>query len=229
MSVASAINLLRNLKLDNSKTQQEPVQINETFLELFLIELINSTVSASLSEISKTRNLVLSSNNSQDLSPKTNSETFNPVEQELIQSGLTEHEKLLIEKKLDEIGFRVGQKISERYTAEIQRFVDAIGVIKFICKEIWYSLFNKQIDNLKTNHKGIYIIQDLRFKWITKISNYQTNSLAKEKTSQYLHLVTGMLRGILERVGITSTVTFDIEDSPQCSFQIKITKSRLGV
>ena len=34
-----------------------------------------------------------------------------------------------------------------------QRFGDHLEVIKFICKEFWAELFQKQVDNLKTNHR----------------------------------------------------------------------------
>lgn len=42
--------------------------------------------------------------------------------------------------------------------------------MKFICKNFWEQIFKKQIDNLKTNHQGIYVLTDNRFKFLTQMS-----------------------------------------------------------
>lgn len=63
--------------------------------------------------------------------------------------------------KLEAMGYKVGMAYVERYimltndsaTADRSRFIDNLDVVKFICKDFWVSLFKKQIDNLKTNHK----------------------------------------------------------------------------
>ena len=36
--------------------------------------------------------------------------------------------------------------------------------IKFICKDLWPTIYNRPIDNLKTNHKGIFLLEDYLFK-----------------------------------------------------------------
>lgn len=38
-------------------------------------------------------------------------------------------------------------------TADRPRFGEPLEVIKFICKEFWAEMFQKQADNLKTNHR----------------------------------------------------------------------------
>lgn len=45
-----------------------------------------------------------------------------------------------------------------------------LDCIKFICKDLWTLLFRKQIDNLKTNHRGIYVLTDNRFQPLSRIS-----------------------------------------------------------
>jgi hypothetical protein len=40
-----------------------------------------------------------------------------------------------------------------RITVDRPRFNEPLEVIKFICKEFWAELFQKQVDNLKTNHR----------------------------------------------------------------------------
>ena len=58
-----------------------------------------------------------------------------------------------------------------RATKEWQRFKDELDIMKFVCKEFWSTLFKKQIDNLRTNHMGIYVLLDNRFRFITQMSN----------------------------------------------------------
>ena len=58
--------------------------------------------------------------------------------------------------RLEELGFRVGQGLCERFARDRPRFTDQLDVIKFICKDIWTVAFRKQIDNLKTNHRVCY-------------------------------------------------------------------------
>ena len=56
--------------------------------------------------------------------------------------------------RLEGLGFRVGQGLSERFSRDRPRFTDSLDVIKFLCKDLWVILFKKQIDNLKTNHRA---------------------------------------------------------------------------
>lgn len=45
-----------------------------------------------------------------------------------------------------------------------------LDAIKFICKDLWILLFKKQIDNLKTNHRGIFVLTDSRFQPMGRMS-----------------------------------------------------------
>jgi hypothetical protein len=55
--------------------------------------------------------------------------------------------------RLERLGFRVGEGLSERFSRDRPRFTDQLDVIKFLCKDVWTVVFKKQIDNLKTNHR----------------------------------------------------------------------------
>lgn len=57
-----------------------------------------------------------------------------------------------------------------RHTRDIPRLNEPMDIVKFICKEFWILLFKKQIDNLKTNHKGTFVLQDNNFKWFARMS-----------------------------------------------------------
>ena len=76
--------------------------------------------------------------------------------------GLPETEvfKDIVYFRLDLLGFRVGQGLSERFSRDKPRFTDNLDVIKFLCKDLWGMVFKKQIDNLKTNHRVSILIRE---------------------------------------------------------------------
>lgn len=47
---------------------------------------------------------------------------------------------------------------------------DALEVVKFVCKDLWIALYDKQIDNLRTNHRGAYVLLDNSFKPLSRVS-----------------------------------------------------------
>lgn len=118
------------------------------------------------------------------------------------------------------MGFSTGYRLIERMTKEMPRFKDELDTVKFICTDFWSSVFKKQVDNLRTNHQGIYVLQDNSFRFLKQISN----------TSQYLdvapaHVVftCGLIRGTLANLGVTSIVTAEITGSmPSCKFHIQV-------
>lgn len=71
------------------------------------------------------------------------------------------------------IGFAAGYKIMERLTREWPRFKDELDTMKFICTDFWTCIYKKQIDNLRTNHQGVYVLQDNSFRFLTNFSNSQ--------------------------------------------------------
>jgi hypothetical protein len=120
---------------------------------------------------------------------------------------------------LEYIGFSTGYRLIERLTREMPRFKDELDTVKFICTDFWSSVFKKQVDNLRTNHQGIYVLQDNTFRFIRQISN----------TSQYLdvapaHVVftCGLIRGTLANLGINAIVTAEIVTMPSCKFHIQV-------
>ncbi len=58
----------------------------------------------------------------------------------------------------------------DRYTMDHQRFQDTLEIIKFICKEFWQLVYKKQVDNLRTNHKGVYVLNDNKFRPLLHVS-----------------------------------------------------------
>ncbi|XP_076832917.1 trafficking protein particle complex subunit 6B, like [Brachyhypopomus gauderio] len=122
---------------------------------------------------------------------------------------------------LEGMGFRVGQGLIERFTKDSPTFKDDLDIMKFLCKEFWSSIFRKQIDNLRTNHQGTYVLQDNKFSLLTSISSGKQHL---EEAPKYLAYSCGLLRGALSTLGLESVVTADVSLMPSCKFQIVIQK-----
>ncbi|KAF9931979.1 Trafficking protein particle complex subunit 33 [Linnemannia zychae] len=128
--------------------------------------------------------------------------------------------------KLEMIGFRVGERLIERISKDRMRFTDNLDVVKFICKEVWMFLFKKQVDNLKTNHRGVYVLQDNNFRWFNRMAHDQSSVESVKKVTPHLWFPCGILRGILSNLGIASVVVAETSSLPTCTFQIKIAKTQ---
>ncbi|CAB4060424.1 TRAPPC6 [Lepeophtheirus salmonis] len=94
--------------------------------------------------------------------------------------------------------------------------IDELDLMKFICKDFWVSVFRKQIDNLRTNHQGVYVLQDNTFKFLNKISD---GKQYLEFAPRYMAFTCGLLRGTLANLGIVSVVTADVTSMPSVKFQ----------
>ncbi|XP_054256318.1 trafficking protein particle complex subunit 6B isoform X1 [Indicator indicator] len=123
--------------------------------------------------------------------------------------------------KLESMGFRVGQGLIERFTKDTARFKDELDIMKFICKDFWTTVFRKQIDNLRTNHQGIYVLQDNKFRLLTQMS---AGKQYLEHAPKYLAFTCGLIRGGLSNLGIKSIVTAEVSSMPACKFQVMIQK-----
>ncbi|KAL6704651.1 hypothetical protein ACN47E_008048 [Coniothyrium glycines] len=144
--------------------------------------------------------------------------------------------------RLESLGYRVGLGVVERFSRDAPRPTAPLDAIKFLCKDLWTLLFRKQIDNLKTNHRGIYVLTDNTFKPLTRMSfdtkKYdaamqtalvqQTGDVAlgRDANSQarvqpFLYFPAGVIRGCLASLGITATVTAESTALPGATFQIR--------
>ncbi|KAG2258408.1 hypothetical protein Bca52824_077702 [Brassica carinata] len=136
----------------------------------------------------------------------------------------------LAARRIEAIGYQVGHQLSERYTMERPRFSDHLEAIKFICKDFWSEVFKKQIDNLKTNHRGTFVLQDNKFRWLSRVSidpssdketedpSTPGESKAAQAVSMYLYFPCGIIRGVLSNLGIPCAVSADISSLPTCEF-----------
>ncbi|KAH8689705.1 BET3 family protein [Talaromyces proteolyticus] len=125
--------------------------------------------------------------------------------------------------RLDSLGYRVGQGLAERFSRDRPRFADNLDVIKFVCKDLWTILFRKQIDNLKTNHRGVYVLTDNAFRPLAKMS-MSVRSEAVSRAEAFLWFPCGLIRGCLANLGINATVQAETSELPGATFQIKATQ-----
>lgn len=63
-----------------------------------------------------------------------------------------------------------GSRPRRSFSRDRPRFNDTLDVIKFLCKDLWTLVFKKQVDNLKTNHRGIYVLTDNAFRPLARMS-----------------------------------------------------------
>ncbi|KAI9718968.1 MAG: hypothetical protein M1812_003853 [Candelaria pacifica] len=122
--------------------------------------------------------------------------------------------------RLEVLGYRVGQGLVERFSRDRQRFTDTLDVIKFLCKDLWTLVFRKQIDNLKTNHRGIYVLTDNTFRPFARMST-EAGGQAIQRAQPFLWFPCGIIRGALANMGINATVQAESSELPGATFQIK--------
>ncbi|XP_022907969.1 trafficking protein particle complex subunit 6b [Onthophagus taurus] len=123
---------------------------------------------------------------------------------------------------LEYIGFTTGFKMIERLTKEMPRFKDELDTMKFICTDFWTAIYKKQIDNLRTNHQGVYVLQDNSFRFLTKISDGRQYL---DVAPKYVGFTCGVIRGSLANLGINSIVTAEIQNMPLCKFHIQVQRN----
>lgn len=142
-------------------------QVDGTVLDYLLIEAVNSLKLSTIVATKRQREL-------EEEMSRTN----------LLQQSSTKESQIntseeLLKARLEKIGSNVGANIVERYyysremTVQTQnsntfrlsrdrpRFADTLDTVKFICKDLWMAVWDKQVDNLRTNHR-VTVMDDVR-------------------------------------------------------------------
>ncbi|KAI1117124.1 BET3 family protein [Nemania sp. NC0429] len=122
--------------------------------------------------------------------------------------------------RLEGLGYRVGLGLVERFSRDRPRFTDTLDAIKFVCKDLWMLVFKKQVDNLKTNHRGVYVLTDHAFRPLSRMSS-DAGGQAVARAQPFLWFPCGVLRGALAAMGINATVQAESSELPGAVFQIK--------
>jgi len=124
--------------------------------------------------------------------------------------------------KLELLGFNTGYRFIERLSKDYPKFKDELDLLKFICKDFWVAVFRKQIDNLRTNHQGVYVLQDNSFKFLSKSSQ---DRQYLEASPKFVAFTCGLVRGSLANLGVNTVVTAEVTSMPACKFQVQVQRS----
>jgi len=125
-------------------------------------------------------------------------------------------------EKLESIGYSAGYRIVEKLAREGPKFKDELDLMKFICKDFWGAIFRKQIDNLRTNHQGVYVLQDNSFRFLNRVSG---DRQYLEASPKFVSLTCGLVRGSLANLGVSAVVTAEITSLPACKFQVQVQRA----
>ncbi|KAH7919214.1 transport protein particle component [Leucogyrophana mollusca] len=131
-------------------------------------------------------------------------------------AAVVDEEEEGVRTRLEAIGMHVGGNFAERLCRDRPLFGDSLDAIKFVCKDLWSSCWDKQVDNLRTNHRGVYVLQDNAFKPISRLSSWEGRNEALRRAKLYVALPAGIIRGALSRIGLHGTVVPEVAVLPQC-------------
>ncbi|KAI5956050.1 TRS33 [Candida theae] len=142
--------------------------------------------------------------------------------------------------RIEQLGFNLGLKIAEilLYQNSSTKIIDILDIMKFICRDVWKCIYNKQIDNLRTNHRGTFVLIDNNYRLISQFSGNRgganieavasggtgtgtaTDPDTLKKSKVYLWFPCGVIRGILMSFGVESNVVAEVTQFPAVSFNI---------
>lgn len=145
-------------------------------------------------------------------------------------------------RKMYLIGRSVGYRLTERFTrvAGRGRIQEELDMVKFLCRDVWSIIWKKNVDNLRTNHKGLYNIQDNAFRWILRAAAGATppNSGASAEAASasqqvfvdkhikpMLFFPCGLIEGVMKAFGRQAQCIAElIDNNPQgVVFTLKVT------
>ena len=108
--------------------------------------------------------------------------------------------------------------------AEGPRAQEVLDVVKFVCRDVWMELHQKQVDKLQTNNKGVFVLQDLSYRWTRYLSPPSGSaSTGPELALKYVIFPCGLVRGALAAFDVHASVNADVSASPRVLFHIDAT------
>lgn len=128
--------------------------------------------------------------------------------------------------KVEQYGFSIGLRLAEiliykNSNNEILKNLELLNIMKFVCRDVWKLIYGKQMDNLRTNHRGTFVLIDNSFKNFNRFDSPIDFNDTLTKSKPYLWIPTGIIRGVLKSFGVESIVTPEITKFPSVSFNIQ--------
>lgn len=130
--------------------------------------------------------------------------------------------------RIEALGHDVGTRLLERYAQDRDMLDQDLDMVKFVCKDFWEHTFKKQIDILRTNHRGLYVLTDNNFRWLRNVSSNGHDAQKVGTPEDYVVFPCGMICGALTRLGVKCRVTAELipsSSSYKCSFNVQVIQS----
>lgn len=91
--------------------------------------------------------------------------------------------------RIESYGYEIGTKLADcliymKNDGNI-KISQPLDIMKFICRDVWKLLYSKQMDNLRTNHSGTFVLIDHNFRLISNMAS----PLGETDTSKRAKLV----------------------------------------
>ncbi|KAF9467003.1 NO signaling/Golgi transport ligand-binding domain-containing protein [Collybia nuda] len=210
-------------------------QVDAAVMDYFLIELVNTLRDSAAVATQRAKKIEQEMIESGLLPPPASQTVTQASKNESARDSVTsltrgsgrtplDEEEEAVRVRLESIGLHVGANFTERLCRDKSLFSETLDAIKFICKDIWAACWDKQVDNLRTNHRGVYVLQDNSFKPISRLSSWEGRAEAVKQAKLYVAMPAGIIRGALSRLGFHGVVVPEVTSLPQCTFQVKLPK-----
>jgi hypothetical protein len=127
----------------------------------------------------------------------------------VVSVSAPEGDGIRAKKILTDLGYAMGYRLCERFSAKISSFDSVMDVFKFLCKDLWTVLFCKPVDKLQTNKQGLYVIHDAQFRWFKALSPLIDAEAGADHESLltirgfYLAFACGAVKGALANLGLS--------------------------
>lgn len=121
-------------------------------------------------------------------------------------------------------GYNMGMRLAEYLMFKLPNDLKIevpLDVMKFLCRELWKALYGKQINSLRTNHRGTYVLIDKEFRSIARFSSPNNAEELEAIARIHLQFPCGIIRGVLKSFGIEANVTAEIKEFPTVEFSIQ--------
>jgi len=121
--------------------------------------------------------------------------------------------------KLENIGFSTGYRLVERLSRQSLRHGSQLELLKYVCRVVWHAVYRKEVNSLRTNNLGLYVLHDDNFRFFSSMAK---GKQYLEQAPKYLSLACGIVRGALANLGLESVVTAEVTQLPQCKFEVQV-------
>jgi hypothetical protein len=151
--------------------ESQPRLMDAAAMEYFLIEAVQTLRHSSAvadSRVQKIEDEMIEAGLIPPTPPQVKAKK--DAQRDSVLSAPSDEEEEGLRARLEAIGLHVGANITERCASYIilqsrthidvprlchgrAGFTDTLDIVKFVCKELWSTCWDKQVDNLRTNHR----------------------------------------------------------------------------